>query len=195
MYHPAFKNTCAYTLLKSRKNMKKVSLIPLCLVFATLMFSCSKDNPVNDPVIESATNAAELVKPGEPNCTESITSNVRIKVVVDSATSTSSSVSVKLRSRTEKLYPSGGYILVYDLARTSSVIKLEYKQVNTACGNPAAAAFLPATSAPKISNLSVGSYPIEIKINGVVNVGTLNIPASPGAPTLTMVTTNGLVIE
>jgi hypothetical protein len=84
--------------------------------------------------------------------------------------------------------------LVFELLRTSNNISLEYKKVNTPCGNPATGALSPATSSPQITNLSTGSYPIEIKVNGITNTGVLNVPTS-GAPTLVMQTTNGITIE
>jgi hypothetical protein len=176
--------------------MKQIKNLPIAFIVSLFFFSCTKEQPVvTNDVIEKANNSEQAVVAGQPNCTEAITSNLRLKVVVDADKSTSTSKSLKINSKTEKLYPSGGYILVYDLTRTSNNIRLEYKQVNTSCGNPAAAAMLPATSSPQLNNLAAGSYPIEIIVNGSVNKGTLNIPSSAGSPTLVMQTTNGIVIE
>jgi hypothetical protein len=177
--------------------MKPIKYFKLCFFLSVLFVSCTKDTEQssNNNMIESASNAEQAVIAGQPNCTVGITGNLRLKVVVDSSKSTSTSTSVKINSRTETLYPSGGYILVYDLNRSNSNIKLEYKQVNTSCGNPAAAAFLPATSSPQVTNLAVGSYPVEIIVKGAVNKGVLNIPASPGSPTLVMQTSTNIIIE
>jgi hypothetical protein len=175
--------------------MKQIKIFPLTFIFSLLFFSCSKQPVVTDEVIEKANNSEQVVIAGQPNCTEAINGNLRLKVVVDAANSTSTSTTVKINSKTERLYPSGGYILVYDLTRTTNNIRLEYKQVNTACGNPAAAAMLPATSSPQLNNLSAGNYIIEIVVKGIVNRGTLNVPGSSGTPTLVMQTTNGIVIE
>ena len=175
--------------------MRPLKHFGLSFILLLFLVACTKENPTENNLIESASNSEEPVKPGQPNCAEAITSNIRLNLVVDSSKLTSTSTSVKFFSKTEKLYPSGGYILVFDLTRTGSNIKLEYKQVHTACGNPAAAALLPATSSPAINNLTVGSYPIEIIVNSSINKGVLNIPASPGSPTLVMQTTNGIIIE
>ncbi|HEX8332216.1 MAG TPA: hypothetical protein VF622_06315 [Segetibacter sp.] len=176
--------------------MKQIKFFPVAFILSLFFFSCTKEQPVaTNDVIEKANNSEQAVIAGQPNCTEAIKGNLRLKVVVDTDKSTSTSTSVKINSKTEQLYPSGGYILVYDLTRSSNNIRLEYKQVNTSCGNPAAAAFLPATSAPQLNSLAAGSYPIEIIVKGSVNKGTLNIPASPGSPTLVMQSTNGIVIE
>jgi hypothetical protein len=176
--------------------MKKIQFFPVAFVLSLFFFSCTKEQPaVTDDVIETASNSEQAVIAGQPNCTEAITGNLRLKLVVDAAKSTSTSTSVKINSKTEKLYPNAGYILVYDLNRTGSNIKLEYKQVNTTCGNPAAAVLAPATSSPQVNNLAAGSYPIEITVKGSVNKGVLNVPASSGTPTLVMQTTNGIVIE
>lgn len=167
------------------------------LLLTLSLVACKKNNPSDNndtEVIAAATNFNEPVKQGEANCTESITGNIRLKAVTDTPQNTNNTVNIKINSKTEKLYPSGGYILVYELTRTASLIKIEYKQVHTACGNPGAAAFLPATSAPRITNLAPGSYPIEIKTGSQVNKGVLQITGS-GSPTLTMQTSNGIVVE
>jgi hypothetical protein len=177
--------------------MKSLSLFTLCFFWSLLIVSCTKEDNTSDEgsatVVQSATNINDLVKPGEPNCTEAIKENVKLKASVDASQSTASAIVVKIDAKTEKLYPSGGYILVYDLIRTTSTVRIDYKQVNTACGNPAAAALLPATSALRITNLTVGSYPVEIRVGSNVNKGTLQV--SSGSASLQMQTTSGIVIE
>ena len=175
--------------------MKSINFYPICFVLSLFFFSCTKEQPVSSDVVEKVSNSQQAVVDGQPNCTEAISGKIRLKVAVDATGSSSTSTTVKINSKTEKLYPSGGYILVFELTRTSNNIILEYKQVNTSCGNPATAALSHTTSAPKISNLTPGSYPIEIIVNGSVNIGVLNVPASPGTPTLVIQTTNGIVIE
>ncbi len=176
--------------------MKQSKLYLLYFIFSFLLIACTKDEVIDENVVkESLSNIEEAVQIGQPNCTEAISGKLRLKLSVDSTATSSNSTTVKINSKTEKLYPSGGYILVFNLTRTSSNIRLDYKQVNTSCGNPAAAAFLPATSAPRLSNLATGSYPIEISVNGVINKGVVTVPPSPGAPSLQMQTTNGIVVE
>jgi hypothetical protein len=176
--------------------MKQIKFLPIALILSLVFFSCTKEHPVEtDDVIEVASNSEQAVIAGQPNCSEAISGNIKIKVSVDSTQPTSPSKTIKVRSRTEKVYNSGGFILVYDLSRTTNKISLEYKHVNTPCGNPATGALSPATSSPLINNLASGSYPIEIKVNGVVNKGVLNVPGSTGSATLVMQTTNGIVIE
>jgi hypothetical protein len=177
--------------------MKSLSLLTLCFTGSLLMASCTKEDNNNDEssaiVVQSATNINDPVKPGEPNCTEPISDRVKLKASVDASQSTTTAAVVKIDAKTEKLYPSGGYILVYDLNRTTSTIRIDYKQVNTACGNPAAAALLPATSTLRITNLAPGSYPVELRVGTTVNKGTLQVAS--GSATLQMQTTNGIVIE
>jgi hypothetical protein len=126
---------------------------------------------------------------------EAISGDIQLKAMNDTSQSTSTSTAVVIKSATVKMYPSGGYILVYELTRTTSKIVLNYKQVHTSCGNPATTALSPATSSPVITNLAPGSYNIEIIANGVVNKGTLNVPVSPGSPTLLMQTSNGIIVQ
>jgi len=177
--------------------MKSLSLFTFCFACSLWVVSCTKEDNTRDEgsatVVQSATNINDLVKPGEPNCTEAIIDRVKLKASVDASQSTATAIVVKVDSRTEKLYPSGGYILVYDLNRTTSTIRIDYKQVNTACGNPAASALLPATSSLRITNLTAGSYPVEIRVGSNVNKGTLQV--SSGSASLQMQTTNGIVIE
>jgi hypothetical protein len=177
--------------------MKHVKVISFCFLLSLMLMACSKkDTPPDNSqtVIQQATNINEPVKAGETNCSEAISGKIKLKASGESSGS-GAAVSVKINSKTEKLYPSGGYILVYELKRTGSSISLNYKQVNTSCGNPAAAAMLPATSAPVIDNLVPGTYPIQIIVNGTANKGVLVVPPAPGSPALQMETTNGIVIE
>jgi len=176
--------------------MKQVKHYLLYFILSLLLIACTKDEVIDENVVkESLSNIEEAVQIGQPNCTEAISGKLRLKLSVDSTATSSNSTTVKINSKTEKLYPSGGYILVFDLTRTSLNIKLDYKQVNTACGNPATGALTPATSSPRISNLAAGSYAIEISVNGVINKGILIVPPSPGAPSLQLQTTNGIVVE
>ncbi len=167
-------------------------------MFAFVLMSCKKEalktDPPNEQILQAATNVYEQVSAGQADCSEAIMGKVRLKVALDSTQSSSGAFTLNINSRTEKLYNSGGYILVYDLARISSIINLEYVKVNAACGNPAAAALLPAMSQPKISNLTPGSYPISIKVNGLNNTGVLNV-SSTGTPSLVMASSNGIIVE
>jgi len=176
--------------------MKQVKPYLLYFILSFLLVACTKDEVTDENAVkESISNIEQAVQIGQPNCTEAISGKLRLKLSVDSTATSSNSTTVKINSKTEKLYPSGGYILVFNLSRTSSNIRLEYKQVNTSCGNPAAAALLPATSSQRISNLATGSYPIEISVNGVINKGVVIVPLSPEVPSLQMQTTNGIVVE
>jgi hypothetical protein len=177
--------------------MKKVKLTYFSFILMVFLFSCSKEKDSTDnslEVLQSSSNRDVQVIAGTPNCTETISGKVKLKVAADASQDNSPSKSVNISSRTEKLYPSGGYILVFELLRTNNKISIEYKQVNTACGNPATGALSPATSTPQINNLSTGSYPIEIKVNGIIHPGLLNVPSS-GIPILVMQTTNEIIIE
>ncbi len=119
--------------------MTQVKQILSCVMFAFVLMSCKKEalktDPPNEQILQAATNVYEQVSAGQANCSEAIMGKVRLKVALDSTQSSSGAFTLNMNSRTEKLYNSGGYILVYDLARISSIINLEYVKENAACGN------------------------------------------------------------
>jgi hypothetical protein len=177
--------------------MKKNKLLGFLCFCAFLLSSCSKADEIDESqnqnlTLQSTSNSTELVRQGEVNCVDAITSNIKIKATAQAA---GSLANVQLGSKTEKLYPSGGYILVYELTRTPSLIVVDYKKVHTSCGNPSASALLPATSAPTINGLTAGNHNIEVRINGQVNKGSLMVHPSLTSVSLQMQTTNGIVIE
>jgi hypothetical protein len=181
-----------------KRSMKKLILsLSICSVLFT---SCSKEEiekveiTESTETLQSVTNISELVKPGQPNCIEPISSDIKIKVASNPPGS-STAIDVNLNAKTVKQYPTGGYILVYELNRTNNVITVLYKQVHTSCSNPATQAFASAASTATITQLAAGTYPIEIKVGGHVNKGSLVVPQSLQTPQLLMQTTNGIIIE
>lgn len=178
--------------------MKQIKILSVACLCTFLFISCDKRDKTEDlqgqnVVLQSSSNSNEPVKPGETNCIDPITGNIKIKSTAQPAGT--AMADVKLLSKTVKVYPSGGYILVYELTRTSSGIVVEYKKVHTSCGNPAAAALLPATSTPILNGLNAGIHNIEIRINGQVNKGSLTVHPALDSATLQMQSTNGIIIE
>ncbi len=96
--------------------MKRIKHYLVYFILSMLFIGCSKNNGTDEAAgIEIATNIDQAVQTGQPNCIEAISGKIRLKLSVDSSATSAHSTTVKINAKTDKLYPSGGYILVFDI--------------------------------------------------------------------------------